>query len=150
MGEDDFSNMIKKIQNKINKIEREIYSEKVIYEYNNPNNFGTIQNPDAKAEIKGLCGDRMKIELKIENDTIKEARFWTDGCGATIACGNMLTKMIKGKSLTKIRDIDHYDLLESLGGLPLEHTHCSILAINTLNKAIHSYKKNKLYKKNLI
>ena len=141
MGEDDFSNMIKKIQNKINKIEGEIYSEKVIYEYNNPNNFGTIKNPDAKAEIKGPCGDTMKIELKIENDTIKEARFWTDGCGATIACGNMLTKMIKGKSLSELKDIDHYDLLESLEGLPLEHTHCSILAINTLNKAIRNYKK---------
>ena len=147
MDEDDFSNMIKKIQNKIKKDEEEIYSKKVIYEYNNPTNFGKIQNPDAKSEIKGPCGDTMKIELKIENDTIKEARFWTDGCGATIACGNMLTKMIKGKSLSKLKDIDYYDLLESLEGLPLEHTHCSILAINTLNKAIHNYKKNKLYKK---
>ena len=49
--------------------------------------------------------------------------------------------MIKGKSLSELRDIDHYDLLESLEGLPPEHTHCSVLAINTLNKAIQNYKK---------
>ena len=68
MDEDDFSNFIKKIQDKINRYEEEIYSKKVIYEYNNPNNFGTIKNPDAKAETKGPCGDTMKIELKIEKN----------------------------------------------------------------------------------
>jgi nitrogen fixation NifU-like protein len=83
----------------------------------------------------------MKITLNIENNMIKNCNFWTDGCGATIACGSMLTKMIKGKTLTDIKDINNFDILEALDGLPIEHTHCSILAINTLNQAIQNFKK---------
>jgi len=140
MDEDDFSNFIKKIQDKINKYEEEIYSKKVIYEYNNPNNFGTIKNPDAKAEIKGPCGDTMKIELKIKNDVIKDARFWTDGCGPTIACGNMLTKLIKNNSIEDANKITDFKLLEALDDLPENHRHCATLSVNTLRKALKNFK----------
>ena len=81
----------------------------------------------------------MKITLEIKNTRITNARFWTDGCGATIACGSMLTKMIKGKTLQEANDISSLRFLEVLGGLPIEHHHCSVLAINTLQKAIKNY-----------
>ena len=68
-----------------------------------------------------------------------KTRFWTDGCGATIACGSILTKIIKGKTLQEASDISSSQLLEALEGLPIEHHHCSILAINTLQKAIKNY-----------
>ena len=78
----------------------------------------------------------MKISLRI-----KDACFWTDGCGATIACGSMLTKMIKGEPLEEAADITSERLTNVLGGLPKEHLHCSKLAVNTLQKAIKNYHK---------
>ena len=95
----DFLDMVKNLQKKIDHEEEKTYSKKVIKEYRNPSNFGFIKNPDATGQIKGSCNDTMKINLKFRNNVIQDARFWTDGCGATIACGNMLMKMVKGKNL---------------------------------------------------
>jgi nitrogen fixation NifU-like protein len=81
----------------------------------------------------------MKFTLNIKNGRIINARFWTDGCGATIACGSMLTKMIKGKNIKEITGITKEQLTNSLDGLPQEHMHCSTLAVNTLTKAIKNY-----------
>ena len=139
MSEDDFKKFTKDLQNKLERNESKKYSKIVTNEYRNPRNFGRLNNPDAVGKIKGPCGDTMTIYLNIENEKIKKCSFWTDGCGATIACGSMLTKMIKGKTLTELKELTCFDLLTSLEGLPLEHTHCSILAINTLNKAISNY-----------
>ncbi len=136
---EDFDEMVKNIQNKIISSEEKLYSKKVINEFHNPTNFGFLKNPDAKASIKGPCGDTMKIELKIKEGKIEDARFWTDGCGATIACGNMLTKMIKNLSLNEVKKITNIDLLKALDDLPEEHKHCAILSINTLNKALKKF-----------
>jgi len=113
-----------------------MYSQTVIREYRNPSNFGVIENPDALGEVKGPCGDTMKISLRIEDGKIRDACFWTDGCGATIACGSMLTKMIKGEALDGASAITSEKLTSALEGLPDEHMHCSKLAVNTLRKAI--------------
>lgn len=141
MTDDDFVKMLEELQRKIEYDEEEAYSKVVIREYRNPSNFGALENPDAFGKIKGPCGDTMKISLKIEKLKIKQAFFWTDGCGATIACGSMLTKIIKGKTLKEANDISNLQLLEALEGLPIEHHHCTILAINTLQKAIKNYDK---------
>jgi nitrogen fixation NifU-like protein len=74
---------------------------------------------------------------------ITNARFWTDGCGASIACGNMLTKMITEKTIQEARNITSAELLLALDGLPVEHQHCAILATNTLNKSLSEYHKRK-------
>jgi nitrogen fixation NifU-like protein len=127
-----------------NKIEEETtFSKKVINEYRNPTNFGFIKNPDASGKIKGPCGDTMRIDLKIKDNKISDVRFWTDGCGASIACGNMLTKMITEKTIQEAKNITSAELLFALDGLPLEHQHCSVLAINTLNKSLGDYNKRK-------
>ena len=141
MTNDDLEKLIEEIQKKVEYNEEQAYSKVVIQEYRHPSNFGVLKNPDAIGKIKGPCGDTMKITLNIENNRIENCNFWTDGCGPTIACGSMLTKMIKGKTLTDIKDINNFDILEALEGLPIEHTHCSILAINTLNQAIQNFKK---------
>jgi nitrogen fixation NifU-like protein len=140
MTNDDLEKLIEELQEKVEYNEEQAYSKVVIQEYRNPSNFGVLKNPDAIGKMKGPCGDTMKITLTIENNRIKKCSFWTDGCGATIACGSMLTKMIKGKTLTNIKDINNFDILDALEGLPIEHTHCSILAINTLNQAIQKFK----------
>ena len=139
--DEDFWKMVEELQKKIEIEEEETYSKAVIREYRNPTNFGFIDKPDASGEIKGPCGDTMKITLKIKNNVIKDACFWTDGCGATIACGNMLTKIIKGKTVKEASDITSGKLTTILGGLPEEHMHCSILAVNTLYNAIENYNK---------
>lgn len=137
----DFEKMVKDLQNKIDNDEERDFSKAVVQEYRNPSNFGIIKNPDAFGEIKGPCGDTMKISLKIENRKVIKACFWTDGCGTSVACGNMLTKMITGKIIDKILAITSKDLDDVLMGLPEEHIHCTILAVNTLHKAIKNYNK---------
>jgi len=137
----DFEELIKDLQRKIEYEEEAIYSETVISEYRNPTNFGTIKNPDAVGEIKGPCGDSMKITFTIENGIIREACFWTDGCGATMASGNMLMKMITGKTIEEAYSISDDDLLKVLDGLPDEHLHCSKLAVDTLHKTLEKYRK---------
>jgi len=143
MVDDDFVKMIKELQKKIEYEEGKIYSEAVIDEYRNPNHFGVLKNPDAMAQIKGPCGDTMKFSLKIKNEVIEDAFFWTDGCGATIASGNMLTKIILGKNLKEANTVTSKQLISTLDGLPKENVHCAVLAVNTLRKSIENYYKKK-------
>jgi len=143
MTEGSLENMVKKIQKKIEHDEEKTYSKVAIREYRNPTNFGILEHPDAVGVIKGSCGDTMKITLKIVNGKIQDARFWTDGCGETLACGNMLMKMIKIKTLLEAMSISQEDLLKALDGLPENHSHCAKLSVNTLHKAIIIYLERK-------
>jgi nitrogen fixation NifU-like protein len=136
---DDFEKLIEKIQHKIENDMEKTFSEKVIKEYKNPCNFGIIKNPDSYSEIKGPCGDTMKISLKIKDNRINNIQFWTDGCGPTIACGSMLTKEIKGMKIQEAKKYTSSQLLKALDGLPLDHHHCTKLAVNTLHSAIDNY-----------
>lgn len=133
---DSFEKIIKEIQRKIEYEEETKFSKKLINEYRNPSNFGVIDNPDAVGKIKGPCGDTMQIMLKIDNGKVTDVRFWTDGCGTSIACGSMLTKMIKGKTIEEIFAITSEKLNDELDGLPENHVHCTVLAVNTLKKTI--------------
>jgi nitrogen fixation NifU-like protein len=140
--EKDIEKIIEEIQSKIEYDEETGFSKKVINEYRNPSNFGAIQNPDAVGMIKGPCGDTMKITMKIENNRVVDIRFLTDGCGTSIACGSMLTKMIHGKTFDEASAITSEDLNDALDGLPEDHVHCTVLAVNTLRKAIKNYHKD--------
>jgi nitrogen fixation NifU-like protein len=132
----DFDKMIEKIQNEVYEQERMVFSERVIKEYNNPKNIGKIVQPDAFARLTGWCGDTMEIYLKMDHDIIEDISFMTDGCGATIACGSMLTSMVKGRSVDEVKAITDNDLVTALEGLPEENLHCAHLAIITLEKAL--------------
>jgi nitrogen fixation NifU-like protein len=136
MDTDDIENLVKELQKKIEQEEEEDFSQTVIKEYRNPIYFGIIENPDYEGEIIGPCGDTMKIMIKTQNEIIKDSKFWTDGCGPSIACGNMLLKMIIGKTIQDAKKITSEQLLKSLDGLPKDHKHCAKLAVNTLQKAI--------------
>ncbi len=78
----DFDNMIEKLQRNVNEQERMIFSEKVIEEYNSPNNIGKMAQPDAFAILTGWCGDTMEMYLKMEHEIVADITFMTDGCGA--------------------------------------------------------------------
>ena len=81
----------------------------------------------------------MEIWLSIRDGRIRDATFWTDGCGTTIAAGSMATEMVKGKGISKGFQITQHDILNGLGGLPEESAHCALLAANTLKEAIRDY-----------
>ena len=99
-------------------------------------NMGVFDKPSARGVVRGSCGDTMQIELMLTDEIVKEARFMTDGCGATIACGSMLTKLVRLKTLSEAQRITPEDLLTALNGIPEGHEHCAELAVKTLQKAI--------------
>ncbi len=106
-------------------------------------NMGYFENPDARGIFQGCCGDSMQIDLRLEGDTILEARFLVDGCGATIACGSMLTRMIRMKTLDEANQIAPEDLLDALGGLPGYHRHCAHLSVRTLREVVKNVRGNR-------
>jgi len=112
------------------------YSEKARRLIANKENMGGIDNPDARGYFQGRCGDRMRIDLRLEGATILEAKFMTDGCSATIACGSMITQLASSKSLNQAMQITPDELLTALEGLPKNHEHCAELAVMTLREAI--------------
>ncbi|MDO9085146.1 MAG: iron-sulfur cluster assembly scaffold protein [Anaerolineaceae bacterium] len=100
-------------------------------------NMGFFPAPDASGNITGWCGDTMQIQLMLDGKIIKGARFMTDGCGATIACGSMLTKMVQSKPLSEAMKISPDDLLSELISIPEDHEHCLSLAVSTLRAAVN-------------
>jgi nitrogen fixation NifU-like protein len=137
----EFDEFVAQLQNQIDEEARKVFSEKVINEYTHPHNLGKMENPSASAIIKGWCGDTMQLDLKIEKNKISNVTFFTDGCGATVACGSMITKLIQDKSINEIVNITEEDLKEALDGLPPENEHCAELTIKTLKAALENYQK---------
>ncbi len=119
-----------------------MYSEKVVEHYTNPRNVGEIENADGIGEVGNpVCGDVMKIYLKIENETIKNVKFKTYGCGAAIAASSVTTEIIKGKTISEALKITNEQVVEELGGLPPIKLHCSVLAEEAIKTAIADYYK---------
>ncbi len=118
---------------------RKVYSDTVIDHAMNPRNMGDMQDANGFARVTGPCGDTMEIWLRVVNDIIADATFMTDGCGASIASGSMITGMVKGKSIDEGRRITQRDMLAALGKLPEESEHCALLAVDTLNAALIDY-----------
>jgi nitrogen fixation NifU-like protein len=136
-GENDaWERLVAELQREIEEQERALYSAKVLAQVHNPQHLGRLASPDAQASLTGWCGDTMEFYLRIRGRSIERATFMTDGCGPSVACGNMLATMVHGLALEEANRISPEDLLLALDGLPEESTHCAILAVNTLRKAI--------------
>ncbi|MEI6293199.1 MAG: Fe-S cluster assembly scaffold protein NifU [Methanomicrobiales archaeon] len=118
-----------------------MYSKTVMDHFMNPRNVGEIENPDGVGEVGNpVCGDIMKIFLKIEDNRITDAKFKTFGCGAAIASSSMATELVKGKSLEEAWEITNKAVAEALEGLPPIKMHCSVLAEEGIHKAINDYR----------
>ena len=118
------------------------YNEKILDHYNNPRNVGTMdtKDPTVGTGMVGApaCGDVMKLQIKIEDNVITDAKFKTYGCGSAIASSSLLTEWVKGKTLGQAKDIKNTDIVEALS-LPPVKIHCSVLAEDSIKAAIKDY-----------
>ena len=126
-----------------------LYNDIVMDHFLNPKNVGEIDNQDGTG-IYGspVCGDMMQIQIKVEGETITDAKFKTFGCGSAIASSSMATSMIIGKTIEEALEITNKQIIDELGGLPPVKVHCSVLADKAIKNAIYDYaqKNNKYYK----
>ena len=118
------------------------YSDLVMDHFTNPRNMGEMEKPSGVGNVGNpLCGDIMRLYLKIEDGVIVDAKFKTFGCGAAIASSSMLTEMLKGKRIEEALRISNEAVAEALGGLPATKIHCSVLAEEALKAALADFKK---------
>ena len=119
------------------------YSQKVIDHYENPRNVGSFDSSDTSIGTGMVgapaCGDVMKLQIRVEDGIIRDARFKTYGCGSAIASSSLLTEWVKGKTLDQAGKISNSEIAEELA-LPPVKIHCSILAEDAIKAAIADYK----------
>ena len=120
-----------------------MYSKQVIDHYENPRNVGSFSNADNSIGTGMVgapaCGDVMKLQIKVEEGVITDAKFKTYGCGSAIASSSLVTEWVKGKSLDEARKITNSSIAEELA-LPPVKIHCSILAEDAVKAAIDNYR----------
>lgn len=116
------------------------YTKEVMEHYRNPKNVGSIDDADAIGEAGSLvCGDALKLYLKIKDGIVIDAKFQTFGCGSAVASSSILTEMIIGKSLDEVKKITNKEIADKLGGLPPEKMHCSVMGHEALENALANY-----------
>lgn len=120
------------------------YSDKVLDHYEHPRNVGSFDKGDESVGTGMVgapaCGDVMKLQIKVENGIIQDAKFKTYGCGSAIASSSLVTEWVKGKTLDQAGQIKNSEIAEELA-LPPVKIHCSILAEDAIKAAIADYKK---------
>lgn len=119
------------------------YSNKVLDHYENPRNVGKFDIDDTVGTgMVGApaCGDVMKLQIKVQDGIIKDAKFKTYGCGSAIASSSLVTEWVKGKTLAEAGSIKNSEIAEHLA-LPPVKIHCSILAEDAIRAAIEDYKQ---------
>ena len=120
------------------------YSETVMDHFQNPRNMGEIKDASGVAEVGNpVCGDLMKLYLRIEDDRIVDAKFKTFGCSAAIASSSMTTELIIGKTIDEALLISNEAVTQALGGLPPTKQHCSVLAEEALRAALDDYRRRR-------
>ena len=119
-----------------------LYSEKVMDHFLHPRNVGIIEDANAVGEVgNAKCGDIMKMYMKIEDETIKDVKFETFGCGSAIASSSMATELIKGKPVAEAMKLTNQAVAEALDGLPAYKMHCSVLAEEAIQSALADYRR---------
>ena len=119
------------------------YSDRVIDHYENPRNVGSFDKSDTSVGTGMVgapaCGDVMKLQIKVDNGVITDAKFKTYGCGSAIASSSLVTEWLKGKTLNEAAEIRNTEIAEELA-LPPVKIHCSILAEDAIKAAVKDYK----------
>ena len=116
-----------------------MYSETFKDHLANPRNVGELADANAVAEeINPVCGDRLRLSLRVGGSTIEAAQFLAYGCPPTLVCGSVLTELLPGMSLTEAERLTRKDLVDAVGGLPSRKQHAAASAIETLKAALRS------------
>ncbi len=114
-----------------------MYSTQVLDHFQNPRNAGEVANPDAAVQIENpACGDILKLTMKVSDGRITEIRFLAKGCVPAMACGSMLTELVRGKTIEQACKLRREELVQAVGGLPEASTHASYLALDALAAAL--------------
>jgi nitrogen fixation protein NifU and related proteins len=120
------------------------YGDKVIDHFNNPRNVGSLpaDDPNVGTGIVGApeCGDVMKLQIRVENGAIVDAKFKTFGCGSAIASSSLATEWLKGKTIEEALKLKNTDIVEELS-LPPVKIHCSVLAEDAVRAALKNYRE---------
>jgi len=117
----------------------DLYRQDILDHSQNPRNFGTLEHPDVSAEDSNpLCGDKIRIDLRVSNGTVEDVRFTGVGCSISRAAASMLTEEIKGKTLDEVKRIGRDEVLERLGiELGPVRLKCALLALKTLKVGVY-------------
>ena len=120
------------------------YNPIILDHLKHPRNKGEMENPDGVGEAQNpVCGDTMRLFIRVETDRIVDATFLTFGCGAAIASSSLTTEMIKGKTIEEVLMISDEAIASALGGLPPAKIHCSVLAEKAIQAAVSDYRRKK-------
>ena len=117
-----------------------LYTDTVMDHFMNPRNVGSIDDASGVGEVgNAKCGDIMKMYLQIEDGIISDVKFETFGCGSAIASSSMATELIKGKTIDEALAVTNKQVVNTLGGLPAQKLHCSVLAEESIKAAVKDY-----------
>lgn len=124
-----------------------MYSDKVMDHFENPRNVGIIEDADGIGTVGNpVCGDVMKMYIKVKDNIITDVKFKTFGCASAIATSSMATELIKGKSIEEALELTNKAVAEALDGLPPVKMHCSVLAEEAIKAALEDYQKKQIEK----
>jgi nitrogen fixation NifU-like protein len=138
--EQDFDKFVENLQKEIVDKEIQDFNKHIVKLFHNPKNWGKPANFTISHSCKGEKNDTMEFFLTIQDDIIKTANFFTDGCGATVATGSQTTILIEGKSLEYAESLKNEDIDIALKRLPDDHKHSLDLAVTTLRNLIAKYR----------
>jgi nitrogen fixation NifU-like protein len=114
-----------------------MYSPELLDHFEHPRNSGDVENPDASVQLENpACGDILKLTIKVIDGQIADIRFRAKGCVPAMACGSLLTELVKGKSVREAEGLRREELVSKIGGLPATSAHASHLAIDALGQIL--------------
>jgi len=118
------------------------YSDLVVEHFQNPRNAGEMESPDGEAtKANPVCGDRMRVMIRVKDDAIAEVKWQTRGCPPAIATSSVASEVVVGWPLEQVEALTREEVAEAVGGLPSDKVHCSVLAADALRAAIADYRK---------
>ncbi|MEW5748626.1 MAG: iron-sulfur cluster assembly scaffold protein [Candidatus Thermoplasmatota archaeon] len=135
-GPSELDTLVENIVTAMEAEDSRVYTKEVVAEFRDPANVGPLDGADGHGLADGLCGDTMQVWVKVDGGRVTGCTFYTDGCGATIACGSRLTKMVTGLTAEDAKALRPEELVASLGGLPEDHVHCASLAVIAFRNAM--------------
>ncbi|WP_320172335.1 iron-sulfur cluster assembly scaffold protein [Maridesulfovibrio sp.] len=135
----ELDNLLNDIQQQCDDAAHSMFGDATTRRWKNPSFARIMEDPDAVGEMHGVCGDMIRIYLKISSGVIREASFFTTGCGPSIVSGDIACELAVGRSVDEASEIDGEEILTALGGLPEDKTHCAHLASSSLQEALGNW-----------